>query len=376
MTISTSLYKYYIKWYRSIEKDILASCFILFFASIILVSSTSPVIALKIGVPEHYFVLRQIIYLSLAFFIMIFISLFNEVGIRRLSIFGFCLCIILLVLVKIYGYEIKGAKRWINLLGFSMQPTEFLKPILSVLFGWLLSIREDQKILSLWSIAGLYSIVAILIITQPDLGMLVIITACLLIQLFASGIPAILVIASIFFGSLGLLLSYLFLPHVTERVNSFLFPQGHENYQVTKSLQAFERGGFFGVGPGEGHVKELLPDSHCDFIFAVSGEELGIIACLIIVCTFAFLTIKFLLKLMQNNDKFQIISMVGLISQIGLQSIINMGVTLNLLPTKGMTLPFISYGGSASLAMAINIGFLLSLTRKKISNNYQNYNLS
>jgi cell division protein FtsW len=375
MSIFTTFYKYYLKWYRTIEKDILGCFFILFFISIILVSSTSPVIAGKIGVVEHYFVLRQILYLITAFFIMIVFSLFDGTFIKRLSIIGFIGCILLLILVKISGYEIKGAKRWINIMGFSMQPTEFLKPFLSVIFGWFLSIREEQNKLSLSLITIIYALVALLVITQPDLGMLVIITACLLIQLFVSGIPIILVILSIVFAAMGLLLSYLFLPHVTERMNSFLFPQGHENYQVTKSLQAFDRGGFFGTGPGEGHVKELLPDSHCDFIFAVSGEELGIIACLIIVLTFAFLIIKFLLKLIRVTDKFKIITIVGLLSQIALQSIINMGVTLNLLPTKGMTLPFVSYGGSSTIAMAINIGFLLSFTRKKLSYNYRDYGI-
>ena len=344
--------------------------------SIILVSSASPVIASKIGVVEHYFVLRQIFYLSIAFCIIIFFSLFNETTIRRISFFGLFCSIILLVLVKISGYEIKGAKRWINIFGFSMQPTEFLKPFLSVIFGWFLSIREDRNKSSLYSIVIIYGIVAVLIITQPDLGMLVMVTSCLLVQLFASGIPIILVILSIVFVGMGLLLSYLFLPHVTERLNSFLFPKAHENYQVTKSLEAFDRGGLFGSGPGEGHVKELLPDSHCDFIFAVAGEELGIIACLIIASTFSFFTIKFLLQLTKISDKFKIIAMVGLISQVGLQSTINMGVTLNLLPTKGMTLPFVSYGGSATIAMAINIGFLLSLTRKKISYDYDGYKLT
>lgn len=370
MNISTGFYKYYLKWYRTIEKDIFLCYFILALASIILVSSTSPVIASKIGVAEHYFVLRQIVYLIIAFFIMIFLSLFNETMVKRVSIFGFIACILLLILVKISGYEIKGARRWINILGFSMQPTEFLKPFLSIIFGWLLSIREKQNNLSLYILSSIYGLAALLIITQPDLGMLVMVTSCLLIQLFAGGIPIIFVILAIIFAIFGLLLSYLFLPHVTERINSFIFPQGHENYQVTKSLQAFDRGGFFGTGPGEGRVKELLPDSHCDFIFAVSGEELGIIACIIIALTFAFFTIKFLLSLTKITSKFKVISMVGLISQFGLQSVINMGVTLNLLPTKGMTLPFISYGGSATIAMGINIGFLLSFTRKKLSSNH------
>ena len=355
------------QWYRQIDKRVLWLFIALAFISVILVSSTSPVIAAKVGVPANYFVIRQIIYLIASFFIILLCSVLPLSAIRRVSIVGLLVCICLLIMVNVSGYEVKGAKRWISILGFSMQPSELIKPFLSITFAWLLSIRSAYTRSSLVILALLYLIVALLIIIQPDLGMLIIITACFSIQLFASAIPYILVFVSVLCISMGMLLAYLFLPHVTERLNSFFVPKAHANYQVSQSLRAFEEGGAFGQGPGEGNVKELLPDSHCDFIFAVAGEELGIFTCIIMVSIFAILTIRFLTKITDMQDKFSILGIAGLISQIALQAIINMGVSVNLLPTKGMTLPFISYGGSSSLAIAINLGFLLSLSKKRIS---------
>ena len=193
------------------------------------------------------------------------------------------------------------------------------------------------------------------------------VTAIFGIQLFIAGMPLFWIICACFISVAGVVGGYLWLPHVTKRINSFLDPNSSENYQIGKSIRAFEHGGLYGRGPGEGAVKQVLPDSHTDFIFAVAGEEFGAIICLIIIGIFAFIVIRCLLRVINEDDKFTQLAASGIIVQLGLQSIINMGVTLNLLPTKGMTLPFISYGGSSTLSIAIATGMMLGFTKHKTS---------
>ena len=273
----------------------------------------------------------------------------------------------MLVLVKFYGFEVKGATRWINIGGFSYQPSEFMKPFFAVVTGWILSLHYYEEFPSFKVCFMLFISVAALLIIQPDFGMLVMVSAVFGIQLFVAGLPIIWLFIAIFasvFGSIG---AYLLLPHVASRINRFLDPVNSENYQVTRSLEAFESGGLYGKGPGEGSVKQFLPDSHTDFIFAVAGEEFGAVICLMIIITFAYIVIRILANLLHENDKFTQIAAIGIISQFGLQAVINMGVSLNLLPTKGMTLPFISYGGSSTLAISIGMGMLLGLTKRKAS---------
>ena len=206
-----------------------------------------------------------------------------------------------------------------------------------------------------------------LLIIQPDFGMLVLTTAVFAIQLFIAGLPIIWVILAIVGSIFGIISAYLLLPHVTSRINNFLWPDINENYQVSKSILAFEHGGLYGRGPGEGAIKQYLPDSHTDFIFAVADEEFGAIICIMIITIFAFIVLRTLIRISYEEDKFVQLASIGLITQFGLQATINMGVTLNLLPTKGMTLPFISYGGSSTLAMALAIGMLIGLTKRKTS---------
>ena len=269
--------------------------------------------------------------------------------------------------MKFYGYEVKGATRWIRIAGFSYQPSEFMKPFFAVVIGWILSLKYEEDFPSISLCLILYIIVAILLIVQPDFGMLILTTAVFATQLFIAGLPRIWIFIA-FIGSFGGIMSaYILLPHVTSRINSFLDPVGNENYQAEKSILAFEHGGLYGRGPGEGSIKQYLPDSHTDFIFAVAGEEFGAIICVMIMLVFAFIVLRTLFRLVGEEDKFVQLASTGLITQFGLQATINMGVTLNLLPTKGMTLPFISYGGSSTLAIAITVGMLLGLTKRKTS---------
>ncbi|KAJ6644947.1 UDP-N-acetylglucosamine--N-acetylmuramyl-(pentapeptide) pyrophosphoryl-undecaprenol N-acetylglucosamine transferase [Pseudolycoriella hygida] len=346
----------YIKWWwRSIDQQMIISLVILFVFSLMLVTTSGSAVANRIGLSEHYFATRQAIYLVCATILIVFFSSFSKNWLKRFSILGFITCVIMLILVKFYGYEVKGATRWINILGLSIQPSEFIKPFFVVIVGWILSLKFKEDFPSFFVCLILYSIVALLLIIQPDFGMLVMITLVGGSQLFIAGMPIFWIILATFMGAAGITGAYFFLPHVTKRINSFLDPDSSENYQVGKSIRAFEHGGLYGRGPGEGAVKQVLPDSHTDFIFAVAGEEFGAIICLIIIGIFAFIVIRSILKLIKEEDKFIQLSASGIITQLGLQAIINIGVTLNLLPTKGMTLPFISYGGSSTLATAIAI---------------------
>jgi cell division protein FtsW len=355
------------RWWKIIDQQTIIAMVILLAFSLMLVTTASPAVANRIGLTDNYFSSRHVVFLALAVIIILTFSLLDKKWIRRLAIFGFLGSLLMLVLVKFYGFEVKGATRWINIGGFSYQPSEFMKPFFAVVTGWILSLHYYEEFPSFKVCFMLFISVAALLIIQPDFGMLVMVSAVFGIQLFVAGLPIIWLFIAIFasvFGSIG---AYLLLPHVASRINRFLDPVNSENYQITRSLEAFESGGLYGKGPGEGSVKQFLPDSHTDFIFAVAGEEFGAIICLMIIITFAYIVIRILINLLHEDDKFIQIAAIGIISQFGLQAVINMGVSLNLLPTKGMTLPFISYGGSSTLAISIGMGMLLGLTKRKAS---------
>lgn len=352
-------------WWRIIDQPIMISLLILFAFSMMMVTTSGAAVANRIGLVDNYFSSRQLVYLVAASAIIVVVSTFDKKWIRRLAVVGFLVNLLMLVAVKFFGYEVKGATRWISIGGFSYQPSEFIKPFFAVVAGWILSLKYQIDFPSFKICSLLYLIVAFLLIIQPDFGMLVVITAVFGIQLFIAGLPTIWILIAGFASIFGVIGAYLTLPHVATRINNFLDPAASGNYQVTKSIMAFEHGGIYGTGPGEGTVKQHLPDSHTDFIFAVAGEEFGAIICIIIICVFAYIVIRTLLNLMQEPDKFVQFSCAGIIAQFGLQSGINIGVNLNLLPTKGMTLPFISYGGSSTIAISIGIGMMLGLTKRK-----------
>ena len=357
----------FLKWWRGVDQQTMIALSILIGFSMMLVTTTSSAVADKIGLSEYHFSSRQLIFLLIASILVVALSSLEKKWIKRIGIIGFIISIISLILVKFYGYEVKGAVRWMRIAGFSYQPSEFMKPCFAVVTGWILSLRYQEDFPSFRVCALLYCVVAILLISQPDFGMLVLTTAVFTVQLFAGGLPTIWIFASGIAGLFAIIPAYLLLPHVATRINNFLYPASNENYQVTKSILAFEHGGLYGVGPGEGSIKQNLPDSHTDFIFAVAGEEFGAIICTMLIAVFAFIVLKTLIRLKNEDNKFVQLASIGIITQFGLQATINMGVTLNLLPTKGMTLPFISYGGSSTIAISIAIGMLLGLTKRQTS---------
>ncbi|KJV77330.1 FtsW/RodA/SpoVE family cell cycle protein [Orientia tsutsugamushi] len=361
---STEKFRILWRWWKSIDQYTVFLLCILSALSLMLVTTSGAAVANRIGVPQSYFASKHIFYVVLAVGTTFVVSFLNKTTIKRLAILGFILNIILLIFIKFYGNPIKGAKRWINIGGISLQPSEFVKPFFLVITGWLLSAIQSNEIRFIVTII-LYLIVALLLITQPDFGMLITISVAFGIQLFIAGIPLLWLLILVCISIAGTTGAYSLLPHVKRRIDSFLDPTNSENYQVMKSLQAFKNGGLYGKGPGEGLVKHMLPDSHTDFIFAVAGEELGAIVCLIIVAIFTFIVIYGFIKLLFEEDNYTIFVSSGILSQFGFQAIVNMCVSTNLLPTKGMTLPFISYGGSSSVAVAIGVGILLALTRHK-----------
>lgn len=355
---------------RGIDQQLVIAVSILIALSILLVATTSSSVALRIGASEDFFSKRHFVYLLFTILIMIMFSTFSIEFIKRFGILLFIVNVALLIFVKFFGFEVKGARRWINIFGFSLQPSEFIKPFFAIMTAYIFSIFISKNI-SLYVSFVIYFLCALLLVLQPDIGMLVTLSGIYGSQLFVAGLPFIYIMLSVVTALIGIFVAYNFLPHVTSRIDSFLNPTIHENYQVLQSLKAFKSGGLFGKGPGEGVVKYNIPDSHADFIFSVAGEEFGIIICVFISLIFGFIVIRSLLILANKDDEFIILAGSGLISQIAIQSIVNMGVALNLLPTKGMTLPFISYGGSSTIAMGISIGIILAFTKvQKLSKKY------
>ena len=353
-------------WWTTIDRYMLATVMIIILFSIIMVTTASPAVAERIGLNSFYFIHRQLVFLAFGIFIMISISFCSINFIKKIATLGFVFFILMMIIVLFVGEEIKGARRWISLGFISIQPSEFIKPFFAVITAIILMQRYINTNFPAFKISFLlYSITIALIALQPDLGMAVTISAIWGTQMFLAGLSMIWIIFLAASGVLGLLAAYTFLPHVTVRVNSFLDPDTSDNYQINKSIEAFMNGGFYGTGPGEGVVKQHLPDSHTDFIFAVVGEELGMIVCILVIILFAFIVVRGLLRTMELGDLFSILAVAGLLMQIGFQSIVNIGVTLHLLPTKGMTLPFISYGGSSILSASIMMGMILALTKKR-----------
>lgn len=354
------------QWWWTVDKLTLFLLAIILFIGTVLVMAASPSIADSRGLPAFYFVQKQIIFLVLSVSIMFFFSILSPVHIRRISLLGLIISILLLVVVLAFGAEVKGAKRWINFGGFNMQPSEFVKPFMIVITAWILTLNNIRGNINGYGVSfGLWAVIVLLLIAQPNIGMTIIISTIWGAQLFLAGLPILFVAIGAFVGVGGVVCAYFFLPHVANRINNFLDPSSGDTYQNEKALEAFVNGGLFGRGPGQGVIKDIIPDAHTDFIFAVAGEEMGLIACFIIVLLYASVLARGFTALMKQSDLFIIYAGSGLLMQFGLQALINMGVSLNLLPNTGVTLPFMSYGGSSMISMAITMGILLSFTRKR-----------
>lgn len=354
------------QWWWTVDRwSILAILALIGFGSL-MVMAASPAVAVRIGADSLHFIKRYFAVLPLAVSLMFAVSLMSPRAIRLLAFVGLAIGLVLLVYTLMNGVEIKGARRWIDLPGESIQPSEFVKPCFAVVAAWLFAqSKERQGFPGSWIAAGLYLLIVGLLIRQPDLGQTAVVSVVWFTQFFLAGLSLVWIVALLAGGALGLAGAYMFLPHVTVRINEFLDPTASNSYQVDRSIDAFMNGGLWGRGPGEGTVKLSLPDAHADFVFAVAGEELGLIVCLIIVALFAFVVLRGFSRLLQESNLYIVLAATGLLVQFGLQAIINMASTLHLMPTKGMTLPFISYGGSSLLALGLGAGMMLALTRRR-----------
>ncbi len=353
------------RWWWTVDRWLLLALMLLIGVGLILTFAASPAVAEKLGLGGFHFVKRQIVFLGASIATLIAISMMNETFVRRVSVLMFPVCVVLVWATLFFGEEIKGSSRWLQLGGFTLQPSEFLKPAFIMTTSWMFAEEFKNPSFPGKKIAlGFYFLVAGSLILQPDYGQTILISSVFAIQFIIAGLPLIWVFGAFGGGLLAIVSAYIFVPHVQSRIDIFLDPASGDSYQIDKALNAFKSGGLFGRGPGEGAVKKVLPDAHTDFIFAVAGEEFGSFVCVAILCLFAVIVIRGLSHLLEEENPFVLFAVSGLLSLFGLQALINMGVNLAVLPNKGMTLPFISYGGSSLLALAITMGIVLALTRK------------
>ncbi|MFT8327762.1 FtsW/RodA/SpoVE family cell cycle protein [Gluconobacter oxydans] len=360
------------RWWRNLDRVTLACVGLLIGLGYVLMLAASPAVASRIGASRNMFILKQVIFLALAGAIVLGTSYLSRQAIKKLAIIGGIIALGATAMTLVHGMEIKGARRWIALPMMSVQPSEFLKPCFAVVTGWLLSARRSVVMWGNIAFPGMlvaflcFGVILVLLKSQPDIGMLSVITMVFMTQLFVDGLKLYWVGLCVAGMAGAFAVAYIVFPHVQSRVQRFLHPDVGDHYQIDTALRAFGNGGLLGRGPGEGRVKDLLPDAHADFVFAVAGEEYGLILCIGIILLFGIIVLRTLLKLMHEDDPFVIISAAGLVTGFGLQAFVNMGSTLHLIPTKGMTLPFISYGGSSAMSVALTMGMVLALTRHHV----------
>jgi cell division protein FtsW len=352
--------------YRSLDKSLLYSAFILIGFGIFLTMAASPAVAEKDGYHSFHFIIRQFIFLGPTIFVMLFMALSSVQRIRRLALLILVASLVLMVCVLVIGTDVKGAKRWLNFGFVSLQPSEFMKPAFAVICAWLLaSGRLIKKFPGYTLSIILTGIVGGLLYLQPDIGMLMTIGVIFSVQFLLSGIP-LFVVVLLGMGLIGLLVvAYFSFSHVHARIDRFFNPEIGEAYQVEKSMETLHNAGWFGKGPGEGVVKYDLPDAHTDFIVAVSAEEFGFVLTALLIGVFAFILLRGFWLIRKENNYFCQIAVAGLLTQIAFQVIVNIGSTLNLLPTKGMTLPFISCGGSSLVSIGLAYGMILGLIHSR-----------
>ena len=354
------------RWWWTVDRWTMAAVVALLLSGVVLIMASSPPVAERIGADAFHFVRRHFLFLVPAVAMMLAVSLLSPRGVRRVAVALFVISVVLLVATPIVGNEIKGARRWISIGAFSLQASEFVKPAFAVVAAWLFAeAKQNPGFPGYWVSALLAGLVIGLLVWQPDFGMSVTVATIWGGQLFLAGLPLALVIGLGVLGVAGFVAGYLFMPHVTERIDSFLDSSSGDNFQIETAIRAFESGGVLGRGPGEGVVKDVLPDAHSDFIFAVAGEEFGLLACLLVLALFAFITLRGFTRMASEKDLFVMLAVAGLLIQFAVQAIVNMGVSLHLLPSKGMTLPLVSYGGSSLVSVALAMGMVLALTRRR-----------
>ncbi len=354
------------QWWWTVDKLTLFGLFSLMLIGGVLALAASPAVAMRIHLPPFHFVYRQLFFFMPAVATIIGVSLLDVRQVRRLAALVFVTAFTLMILTLLIGPEVKGAHRWLQIGPLAIQPSEFVKPSFVVLAAWMFAEAQRTPGFPGTLIAlTLYGMVVTVLALQPDFGQLMLVTLVFGAVFFMAGLSWRWIGSLAVIALVGAVAAYTLSPHVTSRVDRFLNPESGDTYQIDRALDAFHTGGIFGRGPGEGEVKRILPDAHTDFIFAVAAEEFGIIAGLIIIGMFSFIVLRTLRRAMNEQDLFIQFASCGLVALFGLQALINMAVNVNLMPSKGMTLPFISYGGSSLIALGFTMGMLLALTRRR-----------
>ncbi|MDR6756639.1 cell division protein FtsW [Mycoplana sp. BE70] len=352
-------------WFWTIDRLFLAAFILLMGIGFMLSFAASPAVAERLNLDSFHFVKRHALFLLPAIATMVAISFLTPRQVRRTAAILLVVSLAMMVLALFIGVEVKGARRWISIGSLSIQPSEFMKPAFVVICAWLFSeyARQPEIPGNLFAIL-MFGIVAALLVAQPDLGQTVLTTAVWGGMFFMAGMPWIWIILLGGVAIGGFVSAYYLFDHVSGRIDRFLTGEG-DTFQVDTAREAIIRGDWFGKGPGEGIVKRIIPDSHTDFIFSVAAEEFGIVFCMVIVAVFAFVVMRGLNHAFKERNDFTRFAVAGLVLLIGIQSMINIGVNLELLPAKGMTLPLISYGGSSMVAICVTAGFILALTRHR-----------
>ena len=353
-------------WWWTVDRGLLAGLGALMVAGLVFLMGGGPPVAEKIGLPTFHFLNRQALYLAPTILIIIGVSFLSLRHIRRVALFTWMMGVALCILASKFGPEIKGAHRWIQFGAIGIQPSEFVKPAFVVVAAWAFSEGAQRRDMPGGLLAILLLPLTIVpLILQPDFGQTMLITMVWCALFFVAGLHWFWVAGLGAGGLIGVAAAYRFLHHVRERIDRFLDSDSGDNFQGYWARQSFNSGGWFGTGPGEGVAKRHLPDAHTDFIFSVTGEEFGTIVCLGLVLLFAYIVMRGLKLARRTDDTFSRLAITGLTTLFGLQACINMAVNVRLMPAKGMTLPFVSYGGSSLISLALGMGFLVALTRKR-----------
>ena len=354
------------EWWWTVDKPLLAGVFTLMIGGVVLSLAGSPAVAERLGFDSFHFVNRHIAFFLPAMAVMIATSFLSPRLARRAALIVLCISLVLMLAVLFVGVENNGSRRWLNFAGLSLQPSEFMKPAFVVVCAWLFAENSRRT-----DIPGnvfaliLLAIVVALLVAEPDFGQTMLIAVAWGALFFMAGLPWLWIVALGLVAVGGIFAAYTFLPHVAGRIDRFLSPGSGDTFQVDTAMESIMSGGWLGRGPGEGTVKRILPDAHTDFIFAVAAEEFGIVICIGLVLVFAFVVIRGLSNSLRSEEAFTRLAAAGLVVLFGVQAVINMGVNLSILPAKGMTLPFISYGGSSMIAVAFGMGLILALPRRR-----------
>jgi cell division protein FtsW len=349
------------------DRWLLGAVAVLLLLGVLMSFAASPAAAarMNVGDPFH-FALRQCVFAVAGAAILVGASLLDDRGVRRVAFVVYIAAILVMAALPFIGHSAKGATRWLDFGGFSLQPSEFMKPALIVLVAWMFAEgQKGQGVPGVTIAFLLYGISVALLLIQPDVGQTILITMACGAAFWMAGVPISWVMGLGVSAVAGLASTYFLFPHVASRVDRFMNPDAADTHQVDRAAEAIAAGGLIGRGPGEGVMKRHVPDLHTDFIYSVAAEEYGLVFSLALIGLFGFLVVRGLYRALKLSDPFQQVAAAGLFVLVGEQVLINVAVNLNLIPTKGMTLPFISYGGSSMLAICLTLGLALALTRRR-----------